>query len=161
MHVMLLCFRMLQEAQLCDGCTHTHGVDPLISSITCLNSYGFCISTNEVSDCNFIGLVVLIKALESSSDLMSDLTGSVTACLSVSLWVNQWCINHLDIYRVEENQLFLCFFLYSSVFFFPCILKKKKSLTFKTLVFVTSGILSMHNHLVTLQRERKTFLHLV
>ncbi len=147
---MLLCFRMLQEAQLCDGCTHTHGVDPLISSITCLNSYGFCISTNEVFDCNFIGLVVLIKALESSSDLMSDLTGSVTACLSVS----QWCINHLDIYSVEENQLFFSFL-------FPLYLKKKKSLTFKSLVFATSGILSMHNHLVILQRERKTFLHLV
>ncbi len=27
---------------------------------------------------------------------------------------------------------------------------------FETLVFVTSGILSMNNHLVTLQRERNT-----
>ncbi len=32
---------------------------------------------------------------------------------------------------------------------------------FETLVFATSGILSMHNHLVTLQRERKTWNHII
>ncbi len=32
---------------------------------------------------------------------------------------------------------------------------------FETLVFVTSGILSMHNQLVTLQRERKTWNHII
>ncbi len=40
-------------------------------------------------------------------------------------------------------------------------LDKEYLFGFETLVFVTSGILSMHNQLVTLQRERKRLNHII